>query len=97
MAKGTAMAIVTKTGDRPGREVALQPETKAAKFIRLANIRATTALEALDRLANLATPTYDYNEAQITKLETALRHRVAVTIASLRSRSAKRPASTPLL
>lgn len=47
-------------------------ETKAQKFTRLAAARISKAVDAMQGAEKLASPNYEYTEAQVAKIETAL-------------------------
>lgn len=48
-------------------------ETKKAKFKRIAGTRVRTALKAMRLIGNCASPAYEYTDADISAMITALR------------------------
>ena len=47
-------------------------ETKAEKFVRLAEKRVTKALQELRKVGNLAAPAYEYTDKQVKAILTTL-------------------------
>lgn len=93
MSKGTAL-VPTNTGAMlPAR----RDETRAEVFKRLANGRAGEAIDAMRRLGNLGTPAYDYTDAEVAKLERALREALTAAMTKLRARSRAPAAAKPIL
>lgn len=56
-------------------------ETKAQKFVRLAEKRVSTAVKKVMLVGNLAGPSYDYTQEQVAKIESALATAVETTMA----------------
>lgn len=54
-------------------------ETKRQKFERLAKLRVTNAIKAIDNLAKLGTKAYDYEEFHVVKACGAIAERLEVT------------------
>jgi hypothetical protein len=86
MSKSTALTV-TRSAAVP----AIRTETKAEKFRRLANNRTTEALDTIERIGNLAGPSYEYTEDQVAALEKALRDGLKTAFDKLRTRTAKAP------
>lgn len=82
---GTAIAVVDEAA-----------ETKSDKFKRLANSRSREAIHQIELIGNLASPAYDFTNAQVTVLEAALTQAVKRTVHRLRSRKAEPARSTDL-
>ncbi len=89
MARSRNLPVVVQTGRELVSLAKAAEETKAAKFRRLANIRAGDALLALDRLGNLANPAYEYTDTQIDHLNTVLTTGLKQAITKLRLRTKK--------
>lgn len=94
-ATGTAVAV-----RKPRSVTRLQTpknETKKDKFRRLANIRAIAAVDALERLGNLGSSAYEYDESQVVTLEKAIKDAMNKAFAQLRSRTATRTAKREII
>lgn len=85
---GTAIAVVP--APKASTALATRVESKAEKFVRLANIRAGAAIEAIERLGKLGTHEYEYSSEQVARLSKALREAVGVAMVRLETR-ARRP------
>lgn len=59
--------------DTTNEDVALDNETKAETFQRLANKRVNNALDKIRLIGNLSSANYEYTEEQVNKIEDALR------------------------
>ena len=57
---------------RPGFDVN-EGETKHDRFQRLAGKRRQKILRGLDQIANLSGPTYEYADAEVDRMMTAIR------------------------
>ena len=68
---------------RPGLD-ANEDETKHERFLRLAGKRMTKALHGLDQLGNLSGPIYEYGEAEVERMMSAIRDRADNTERRLR-------------
>lgn len=66
---------------RPAADPDAPPETKAAKFSRLATARINTAVKKISLIANLSGPGYEYTPDQIDKLREVLQKTVDNTMA----------------
>lgn len=93
MARSTAL-VRTAPKATP---VAKVPETKNAKFRRLANIRARDAIGAIERLGNLSGADYEYSTIEVRKLESTIREAVSRAISRLISRQVKRHYKSDIL
>ena len=68
---------------RPGLD-ANEDETKHERFRRLGATRTNKVLHGLDRLANLSGPNYEYDEAKVDRMMSAIRDRADNTERRLR-------------
>lgn len=71
-------------------------ESKAEKFKRLANNRVSVVLHQIELVGNLAAPSYDYTNADVTVIETAITRAVKRAIGRLRDRKTPAPSRTTL-
>jgi hypothetical protein len=60
------------------------PETKAAKFSRLASARVKRAVKVINLVGSLASPQYEKTPAQVDKIEGYLNAAVRAAMARLR-------------
>ena len=69
---------------RKGTETGGAPETKAAKFSRLASARVRRAVKAINLVGALASAQYEKTPAQVDKIESYLNGAVRAAVARLR-------------
>ena len=60
---------------RPGFD-ANEGETKHDRFLRLGEARMNKVLHGLDQIANLSGPNYEYGDAEVERMMSAIRARV---------------------
>ena len=70
---------------RPGLD-ANEGETKHDRFLRLGAARTNKVLHGLDQIANLSGPNYEYGEAEVEGMMTAIRARADEVERRLRRR-----------
>ena len=70
---------------RPGLD-ANEGETKHERFLRLGAARMNKVLHGLDQIANLSSPTYEYADAEVDRMMTAIRASADNTERRLRRR-----------
>ena len=66
---------------RKGTETGGTPETKAAKFSRLASARVRRAVKAINLVGALASAQYEKTPAQVDKIESYLNGAVRAAVA----------------
>jgi hypothetical protein len=97
MARSKTLPAVTLSRNALAVVTEMVIETKAAKFKRLANIRAGEALLAINRLGNLGTPAYEYTDAQIAHVAKVLRGALDEAVGRLKLKGGRRRDIDPIL
>jgi len=72
------------------KHMAIENETKADKFKRVACMRTTKTLRSIRLIGNLATANYSYTPEQVQKIETALYTAVEETMAGFNKATIKK-------
>lgn len=76
---------------KPRQSVVVPNETKRSKFRRLASRRMSRIVLTVDLLGNLASPTYEYTEAEINAMERTLLNKIQENFSKFRRKRKSAP------